>query len=343
MAQTSPVLALPYLQPSQAQKHVTHNEALRLLDAVTQLSVLSAGLTEPPALPEEGDRHIVAPGATGAWAGQDTRIALYADGAWQFFTPQAGWHADVAPTGGALRFDGTAWQTPALQALPMLGVATTADVTNRLAVAAEATLLSHDGAGHQLKINKDAATDTASLLFQTSWSGRAEMGTAGSDDFALKVSPDGSTWHAALAVVPATGRTSFGPGGAADEFFTFAANSVGTGVAVRNTGGAGGAVFRAIDDSSGADWKFKTTGAGTFKLRDEANSTDRLELYPGADGAIAFRGPVQFSSHSVATLPPAAAAGAGAMVFVSDESGGAVMAFSDGTDWRRVTDRAVVS
>jgi len=35
--------------------------------------------------------------------------------------------------------------------------------------------------------------------------------------------------------------------------------------------------------------------------------------------------------------------GAGALLYVTDEAGGAVMAFSDGTNWRRVTDRAVVS
>jgi hypothetical protein len=31
------------------------------------------------------------------------------------------------------------------------------------------------------------------------------------------------------------------------------------------------------------------------------------------------------------------------MIYVSDETGGAVMAFSDGTNWRRVTDRQIVS
>lgn len=45
--------------------------------------------------------------------------------------------------------------------------------------------------------------------------------------------------------------------------------------------------------------------------------------------------------HTVAELPSAAVAGS--LIYVSDETGGAVVAFSDGTDWRRVTDRAVVS
>lgn len=46
----------------------------------------------------------------------------------------------------------------------------------------------------------------------------------------------------------------------------------------------------------------------------------------------------------VAKLPPANMPGAfGATVCVSNEVGGAVLAFSDGVNWRRVTDRAVVS
>ena len=93
-----------------------------------------------------------------------------------------------------------------------VGVNTTADTTNRLAVSSEATLLTHAGAGHQLKINKAGDSDTASLLFQTNWSGRAEMGTAGSDAFGHKVSPDGSAFHTAISVDQTTGTVSFPSG-----------------------------------------------------------------------------------------------------------------------------------
>ena len=46
-------------------------------------------------------------------------------------------------------------------------------------------------------------------------------------------------------------------------------------------------------------------------------------------------------SFVVASLPSAAQPGQ--MIYVSDETAGSVMAFSDGTNWRRITDRAVVS
>jgi hypothetical protein len=48
-------------------------------------------------------------------------------------------------------------------------------------------------------------------------------------------------------------------------------------------------------------------------------------------------------AYTVATLPSAATAGPGAIIHVSDESGGAVLAFCDGANWRRVTDGAVAS
>jgi hypothetical protein len=66
MSDVSAVLALPYIQPSQAQKHVTHNEALRTLDVIVQLAVLDRTRTAPPGAAAIGDRHIVAAGATGA-------------------------------------------------------------------------------------------------------------------------------------------------------------------------------------------------------------------------------------------------------------------------------------
>lgn len=54
-------------------------------------------------------------------------------------------------------------------------------------------------------------------------------------------------------------------------------------------------------------------------------------------------GPIRCASYIVATLPSPATTGAGAMVFVTNEAGGPVMAFCDGSAWRRVTDRATVS
>lgn len=228
MSQTSPVLSLPYIQPAQAQKHVTHNEALRILDAITQLSVIDTTLTAPPAQPSPGDRYIVADPATGTWAGQETSVAVWVDNTWQFFAPGVGWRADIAGTGEELRFDGTDWVSTAtggaqLENLPGVGINTTSDTTNKLSVSADATLLNHAGGGHQLKLNKASTGNTNSLLFQTGFSARAEMGTAGSDDFAIKVSDTGAIFKTAMRVDAATGGVQF-PSGQAYYEDVFIAN-----------------------------------------------------------------------------------------------------------------------
>jgi hypothetical protein len=100
-----------------------------------------------------------------------------------------------------------------------VGINATADTTNRLAIAAAASLFNHAGNGHQQKINKAAAGDTASVLYQTGFSGRAEMGTAGDDDFHFKVSPDGSAWTEAMVIDKDTGKVDL-PAGFADPVAT---------------------------------------------------------------------------------------------------------------------------
>ena len=99
MSDISPHLLLPYLVAAQAQKHVTHNEALRLLDAVVQLSVLDRDLTAPPASPADGDRYIVASGATGLWAGWDLNVTTWVDGVWMRLVPRPGWLAWIGYVG----------------------------------------------------------------------------------------------------------------------------------------------------------------------------------------------------------------------------------------------------
>jgi hypothetical protein len=110
MSDTTTHLSLPYLVAAQAQKHVTHNEALRLLDAMVQLSVLDRTRTTPPASPADGNRHLVASGATGLWAGWDLNIACRIDGAWIRLVPRVGWQVWVADEGVPLVWTGSAWQ-----------------------------------------------------------------------------------------------------------------------------------------------------------------------------------------------------------------------------------------
>jgi hypothetical protein len=261
MTDTTANLALPYIMAAQAQKHITHNEAIRALDCLVQLSVADRDLGAPPALPVEGARYLVAPAPTAAWAGKGGQIAAFQDATWSFHVPKAGWRCWVADEGLLLVFDGALWRDAAAESLnpaSLVGVNATADATNRLTVSSAASLFNHAGAGHQIKINKSAAGQTASQLFQSSFSGRAEIGLTGDDNLHVKVSADGTTWREALVITAATG-------------------------------------------------------------------TPRVPAL------------------AKASLPAASTAAAGALIFVSDEAGGAVLAFSDGAVWRRVTDRAAVA
>lgn len=204
-------LQLPYIMPSQAQKHVTHNEAVRTLDALVQLAVLDRDRVTPPESPADGDRYLVAAGGTAAWAGKDGTIAAWQDGAWAFLAPKAGWLLWAADEERLLAFDGAAWIDAAVHSVnpaPLVGVNTAAEATNRLAVKSPASLFDGEDGDHRLKINKAAAADTASLVFQSGYSGRAEFGLAGDDDWHVKVSADGAAWTEALKVDRATGRVS---------------------------------------------------------------------------------------------------------------------------------------
>ncbi len=250
---------MPFLEAAQAQKHVTHNAALQVLDAVVMLSVIDRGLAAPPGSPAEGDRYLIAPSATGGWSGQDGKIAAWQDGAWTFYMPRQGWVTWIADEEIILVFNGAGWTGGATQNAAFIGVNTTADTTNRLAVSSDAILLSHAGDSVQLKLNKDATGDNAGILFQSGFSGRAEIGCLGNDDFAFKTSLDGSSFHTGLTL------------------------------------------------------------------------------------ATAAKGVPRVPAFTVAQLPSAATAGAGALAYVSDASTGAVLAFSDGAAWRRCDTSVVVS
>lgn len=193
-------LELPYILSSQALKHITHNEALNRLDALVHLVIQSA-VASPPASPAEGDCWAVADDPEGAWSGKARRIACWQEGGWIFIRPRSGWIGWFAGAARQKIWTGSSWDNlsdAGEDTVARLGIHATADTTNRLTVSSPATLFNHDGHGHQMKINKAAEGETASLLLQTDFSGRAELGLAASDDFALKVSADGSSWNTAL-------------------------------------------------------------------------------------------------------------------------------------------------
>ncbi|MDZ4138568.1 MAG: DUF2793 domain-containing protein [Erythrobacter sp.] len=214
MSDNTTHLLLPYILAAQAQKHVTHNEALRLLDGLVQLSVLDRDLTAPPASPADGDRYIVASGATGLWAGWDLNVALWTDGAWLRLPPRTGWRAWVEDEGLLLVYGGAAWigTTPAaLQNLALLGLGTTADAATPFSAKLNTALwtaktIAEGGTGDLFyTMNKETAVDDLGLTLQTGFMTKALVGLFGSDRFRLAVSADGIAFVDGLIVDNATG------------------------------------------------------------------------------------------------------------------------------------------
>ncbi len=136
-------LLLPFVQAAQAQKHVPVNSAFRLLDGLVQMAVRDADRTAPPAAPAEGDRHVVATGATGGWDGD---VAFRADGAWLRLQPRVGWVAWNEANARLLVHDGAGW-SPIEDAMGLLVRSETVELAkaalgSSVSVAVEEELLS---------------------------------------------------------------------------------------------------------------------------------------------------------------------------------------------------------
>ena len=157
-------LVLPYLAVGQAQKHVTVNETLRRLDAVVQLSVVSASTTAEPGSPTDGAVYIVPSGKSGAsWSSfANWSLGYYRDGAWEQVSPREGWLAYVKDTDLLLHYTGSTWQLFAPGKLLTLSASDklVGRATSGAGVAEEITCTA---AGRALLDDADAAAQLATL------------------------------------------------------------------------------------------------------------------------------------------------------------------------------------
>lgn len=349
-------LDLPFIMPSQAQKHVTHNEALLVLDALLHCAVEDRTRHEPPAAPAEGQRHIIDDGAMAQWADRDGQVAAFQDGAWVFYPPVAGMVVFVKAENVLLLHDGDTFRAPLLRT-SMLGVNATADTERRLTVSSDQTLLTHEGSSHRLVINKKEVGETASLILQDDYSGRAEIGLAGDDDLHIKVSADGTTWREALRIDHGNGTLHATSGlivthGVSDSHkfgvgsFLNPGSSEGKVTSIiigkaaqltqslqlgfYNSGIDGGAYMTNYGDNELTGGLFIKIG-GRIGIG-TASPEERLHVA----GNAAIDGTVRLGRFTFATLPAPATAGAGALAFVTDTPDGGTIACSDGENWRKI-------
>lgn len=204
----TPNLVLPYLAAGQAQKHVTLNESLRKLDAIIQLSVVSATTTAEPSSPSDGEVWMLPAGRTGDhWSSFTAgRLAYYRDGAWVEIVPRQGWLAFVKDTGRLLGFNGSAWA-------PFL-----ASLSEDNAFAAPQTFASAHGASLKLDIIEEeltlsgAATTTTTTIPNGSIcfgvSERVTEAVTGASSFKVGISGETAKFGDLLGLSP--GSTNFG-------------------------------------------------------------------------------------------------------------------------------------
>ncbi|RZJ29708.1 MAG: DUF2793 domain-containing protein, partial [Brevundimonas sp.] len=223
-------LGLPYLAAGQMQKHVTLNEALTRLDALVQTTAASRSVAAQPVGPEDGRLHILPAHPEGeAWGAFAAGDLVRAEaGGWTVAPAPEGLLVRVADEAiFVVRVDGD-WR-PLGEALGQigfvdrLGLGTTADAGNPFAAKLNNALwtaleTASGGDGDlRLTLNKEGGGDVLSLLFQSGYGGRAELGLIGDEDLSLKVSADGATWRPAFSVDRLTGQVSFARGAARRE------------------------------------------------------------------------------------------------------------------------------
>ena len=106
----TPRLSFPFLFAGQAQKEVTHNEALQALDALVAPAVEAVPQASPPSAPAVGACYLVASAPTGLWAGQQGKLAAFTAGGWRFISPVDGLTVHVRSTGQPATFRAGAWE-----------------------------------------------------------------------------------------------------------------------------------------------------------------------------------------------------------------------------------------
>jgi len=129
---------LPFLEAAQAQKDLTHNEALVLIDLGLCAAVEAAGVNAPPADPAIGQCWLVGDAPTGLWADAAGALAGWTDGGWRFLRPREGmlvWAVDqqlfVCHVAGAWRAGEGRFSTVRIDGQQVVGARQPAVVTGQ--------------------------------------------------------------------------------------------------------------------------------------------------------------------------------------------------------------------
>lgn len=107
----TPSFGLNTLSPGQSNASTLYNLSMFALDGLVHLSALDRNATNPPSTPVAGDTYLTGVGATGVWAGNDLKVAIYTGTGWLYVTPKIGMLAWVQDESAMYRWTGTTWTT----------------------------------------------------------------------------------------------------------------------------------------------------------------------------------------------------------------------------------------
>ncbi|WP_342270597.1 DUF2793 domain-containing protein [Rickettsia endosymbiont of Orchestes rusci] len=103
-------LKLPLIHSGQAQKEITHNEALNMLDVLVNSVIHEINITSPPESPRPGRLYIIGQNATGEFANHINKIAQRLDNSWRFIIPHKWLEVTHNKDGTKYRFTGKSWE-----------------------------------------------------------------------------------------------------------------------------------------------------------------------------------------------------------------------------------------
>lgn len=365
-AQTETTLrhSYPFIRPGQSLKYLTFNTAMQQLDTLQNLCLSELGANTPPSDPVIGACYDVGPKPKEAFEAHRGKLAAFLEEGWYFFDKVKGMTALNLTTGEFLIFDGSNWKSSAgADQVQSLGINTSADLTNRLAVKSDAVLFaandSETSEGNvRVVLSKTDADDTASLLYQKSYTSYVEAGLLGDNNYTIQVSADGTTFIKALEINSQTGAVGLGkrPSHALDILksdsgvarMKISNPSTAPNAGSATTLSAGNGKFldvtlyhqgTAYMVSNSSVMYYQLTGKNPLH-RFYLGSFEALSI---AQKRITLNAPAKLANRTLATLPSASESGPGAIIYVSDSSTGGVIAYSDGANWRRSSDMEIVT
>lgn len=330
---------IPFVPENAIDPAAGLNLSLLTVDALMQLAVVSVGLNAPPASPANGSRYIIGTAPTGAWATRANQVGQWLDGGWRFYQARYALNQDdgslwgraaatwAIATGGGGGGSGE-WSAETVdQTEAEAGTSTTrrAWTAQRVRQAIEAWWLGISTAlGRSLVMAADAEAGRTALQL-----GTAAVKNTGTTGDAIPQLDTLNTWGARQRIAGASARLEI--------------QSTAPSIWLDETDAAVGMNF--VLDTGVFQLQRRSQGFGSFErtIFSLNMGAPSGSLAVGASGMVSVgSGALQLASFTVATLPSAAANTRG-QVFCSNLAGQAALVFSDGTNWRRVSNNTIAN